>query len=708
MSKRLILNGKVVPLPAETKIAITYQARDIRNVATHDGAYAETITLPFTHAIQRALENSDLLTSTTKTPYRLLPVAIEQDYNSVLTGVAGHTEVNEGFVLDINGNNADFFNELKGKNLTDLDLSDLDHVWDNDTVGNSNSHDPARGFIYPLINYGKLTDRYLAKGNVRFDELYPAVYASTLLERMAEGYTLAGSLLNDLRFQRLIVPFTNDYFVYRESYRAERDTKAVSTVAVQYLPGSSALQLDTVVYDPLGLLNATEQYVVPQLGNYQVKVSFIIDVNFTGIAATDFLIRVIRAAGGVEVWHTTSLQKGHNQKVEVDITLLNLRPGDVIAFSIFPPTTTFNTFIKAGASVEVKLQNVVFPENPVHLEANLPDISQEDMVLTILNMFNVLVQTDPIRKIVRLDLLEDLKLKQPVDWSNKIDWTKRPRINYDFGDYAKNNYIGYEPIEEKDSTGNDIQDIANLPIDNDRLELSADLYISPFASTVNWISFQGRLPLPYIPLFKQDVLSFWHWSPTRTFQTEDWVFWNHDYWMAKRPNTNVPPSNATPDDWEKTGRERVFPSLSAKPRLLLVENMATPVYVGEDYQPGSTYPLYVTAAFEKSNGGGINAEAMVQNFHGVTKRMLDDTHILSVDVRLRLPDINQLDHLRPVMLNVPNKNLEGLFYLNKVSQFDPENNGSTEVELVRLYGLPLYTSGDAHKEYSSEYGSEYN
>lgn len=712
MSKRLILNGKVLPLPPDTELAITYQAHDVRKLGSRDGAYAETIELPDTNEVRAAVENSHLVTSATKTPYRLLPASLEYKQNAVLTGVAGHTEAGAGFTFEVNGLNADWFERIAGKNLQDIDLSDLDHAYTPANVAAANTHDPERGYVYPLANYGFWDFRYLDGTNQHFTELFPAVYVAELLKRMAAPYTLSGSLLTDARFRKMALAFTGGQMKYRAAYVEQFTGKAATNISRYYDRNPVRIKFQT--FTGSGLWGSNSEYLTPQNGCYHVKATVNISVTASeGLVNTIELV-YIDTTGTALILATQEVRNGENQTVTLEASTNLLNPGEQLYLAYDPilsdpNSTTNNTQILPGSTFEVSLENTVAPYGQVHLDANLPDMSQEDLVLTICNMFNVLIQTDPIRKIVRLDLLEDLRRRPVVDWSNKIDWSQRPRVAFALPDYAQRNVLGYEPLEYPDSFGNEQQDITEITVDNERLGREGELYISPFTSTQMRPAFRGNLLLPYIPMVTVKVSSFGLWRRWVKYSEVDYVYWGGNYWKGKDYSTNLMPGYYS-DYWEIVPIDEVLEFSEATPRLIMVEPRGTgkSIPVGENAIGGTHTLLNTQAVFEKADGSGLNAEALRLSYYGITEAMLKDTRILTLRMRLKLPDINQLDFLRPVMLNVPTRNLEGLFYLNKVIQFNPEHAGSTEVELVRVYGLPLATTESAHLEYSEEYSEEYN
>lgn len=715
----LELDGIDIPLPDDSEIAINYRANDIRNAGSRDGSYAESFTLPDTNLVRRALGNSQFVTSGTKAPYSLLSAKLKQRGNAILTGYAGHTEVNEGFSVDVDGGNADLFAIVKGKKLSDIDLSDLDHTWDITNVVAANTHNASRGYLYPLINYGMWTERDLFNGNVHFSELRPAVYVHTLIERMIAPYTLSGSLLSDLKYRKLVVPFTNDLFKYRESFIADKHAKAKLTFDIDLQadrPIGGAMPTNTILEDPSslwvqeGALPYSNVFKVPEYGSYQVDAQVLFstepydDVEMGTISKFEILLYRRRPGESSEQLYYAGFSTGHNQRAVIDFKVENCRPDDLIYVWIVPPQLSYADYILSGSTFEVTMLEDAKPGGPVHLDANLPDVSQEDLLMAVFNMFNVLEQASPVQGVLRLDSLERIKFQQPIDWSRKIDWMRKPTTVFALGEYGQRNYLSYAENEATDDNGEPLTDAMVFEVDNLRLEPEQEIFTSEFTFTQTLPAFKGQTDLPFIPLFKQVQISFWLWQPGKEFFTGQHVYHNGDYWEALRNNTDVGPALAADEDWKKVTQAAIFEREEATPRMLLLENMPTPVYIGEHHHVSSTYPIYTQGTFT-----GLESDTLQAEYHGITEKMLQDSRILTLNVRLNITDINGLDFLRPVMLNLPHKNLQGMFYLNGVNQYMPGKNQSTEVELVRIYGMPLVaTSEGEHTEFSNEFSSEFN
>lgn len=707
----LELDGVDIPLPDDSEIAVNYRANDIRNFGSRDGSYAESFTLPDTNVVRRALGNSQFITSGTKAPYRLLTAKLKQRGNAILTGYAGHTEVNEGFSIDVDGGNADLFAIVKGKKLSEIDLSDLDHTWNIDNVVAANSHSTTRGYVYPLINYGKFTHRELFNGNVHFNELRPAVYVHTLIERMIAPYTLTGSLLANPKYRKLVVPCTNPYLKYRESFIADKYTKAETTEDTA-LPDDPLqaihLKTDTIASDALNLLEpiagASDAYafIVPIPGNYQLKADVLFSSIFGG-TGTSFDVYAWRLRGvDTERLVFESYPSGAGQKMSIDFKIENCLPGDSIYIMVHPPLISNGNAILKGSYFEVQLLDEAKPGGPMHLEANLPDMSQEDLLLAVFNMFNVLEQASPVQTVLRLDSLEQIKYQKPVDWSRKIDWLQQPKTVFALGEYGQRNYLSYAENEATDDAGEPLTDAMVFEIDNQRLSPEEEIFTSEFTFTQTLPAFNGQTDLAYIPVYNQAQITFGLWQPGKQYFTGQHVYHLTDFYEALVNNMGIGPAGVSNATWQKVISTVVFEQQEATPRLLLLETRATPIYIGEHHDTASTYPVYTQGTFS-----GLESATLQAEYHGITEKMLQDSRILTLKARLNIADINGLDFLRPVMLNIPHKNLQGMFYLNGVNQYMPGKNQSTEVELVRIYGMPLVAaSTTGHTEFSEEFNSE--
>jgi hypothetical protein len=174
---RIVVNG--IELNCDARFQMKYAVTDTLSAT---GGYSTEITLPPTANNLRAFGLNDNVTN-------------EDDIFNFQTTTADENGVDLGiekselisinpFIIRIYGTNSNVFNQIKGK-LSDLDWTDLDHVWSSTNI--IASLVSSSGYCYPVINYGILDT---VTNNIQCSECYPAIFVSDAIERMLFGYTL--------------------------------------------------------------------------------------------------------------------------------------------------------------------------------------------------------------------------------------------------------------------------------------------------------------------------------------------------------------------------------------------------------------------------------------------------------------------------------------------------------------------------------------
>lgn len=184
-------------------IALQYSIDDIRDIDKKNSNYSKTITLPGTDKNNDAFGNLFDVNSTFDIydPNKKVNAVIIINSSPVLEGYIQLSKVNKLNNADLQGNKVeynvivfdnsiDFIQTLGDKLLTELDLSDYNHLLTKTEIENAwNNNDYNDLYQYPLLD--KATAGYETK------DFKPAVYHKGLLLEIAKqaGYTLEGSFI---------------------------------------------------------------------------------------------------------------------------------------------------------------------------------------------------------------------------------------------------------------------------------------------------------------------------------------------------------------------------------------------------------------------------------------------------------------------------------------------------------------------------------
>lgn len=227
--KQILINGQSLDIIDEEPIALTLQVNNIAELKDRQASFSNTIKIPLTAKNKIILGNPDVAGSNSVKPYRLPHTTFIQNGIIVLPSAVSYLDQTEGnFVnLILFSGILDFFNIIKEKKLSDLDLSDLDHVWDAQTAVNLNANGgTVNNCIYPLIQTGTVSeidnpyDLYFNNGKYYNDGGFaqksetfgiqfqtPSVYFKLIVDRifLEAGYEKSGLIFTDSLYNIMAV-----------------------------------------------------------------------------------------------------------------------------------------------------------------------------------------------------------------------------------------------------------------------------------------------------------------------------------------------------------------------------------------------------------------------------------------------------------------------------------------------------------------------
>ena len=146
----LYLNNKLIDFSNSTKIALTLSVNDISEIKDRQAFYSNQFRFPKSQRNKEVMESCELIQSGTYLPYTKVDAKYTQNGRELVgAGYAIIDETEKDYVATIYSGNALFFDSIAGKKLSNIDLTDLDHVWNLSNVINSFAN--TSGYIYPLI-----------------------------------------------------------------------------------------------------------------------------------------------------------------------------------------------------------------------------------------------------------------------------------------------------------------------------------------------------------------------------------------------------------------------------------------------------------------------------------------------------------------------------------------------------------------------------
>jgi len=516
---QLYIKDQLVDLSSDSPLALTFQINNLAEVKNQQGNTSNQFKLPLTQRNRTILGYPDDIAFCTSAPYTQYPARVIQDGMEIVPNAVAELNSIEQDTANITilSGNVDFFDAIDGK-IYDMGdktttygvnhpFNPYDHTWSVDNVAESQTK--TEGWIWPVVDYGKIPTDTGASINVRY--LRPGFFLKTAIELIASnaGFKIKGSLLADPLYQKLIVQFANDSFEHSTDIQSGFDQYSISVqnTGVQFInDGNSNSDRSGIIFfqqinnDPSKAFSLGPQYRFTAPIDMSVTVNFTYSLRVRGIrknhsAGIRPSIQFDNPKNGQETFLVTNDHAAdqpvnvfayyNNQKLSTDIDLL---AGQTICISYNLPFKGAEAYINAGALFTVtNKQNLVMYGQTIQCERIFPDISQKDLLKDALQHFGVICQTDNVTRTVNFAFFKDIvnNIPNAKDWTSKcLDQGKT--ITFQLGGYAQVNYMKYK--EDDNFLPNGLAD-SQINIADATLPATANLFESQFAPTLNrpWI-----------------------------------------------------------------------------------------------------------------------------------------------------------------------------------------------------------------------------
>ncbi len=498
-NKEIYINGILVDLhESKNSIRLIYAVNDLAELKDRQAYSTNTFKLPLTAKNLQAFGFPNDASLIQEHPYRKIPAKIVQNGIEIMpNGRAVVINSGSSIEVQISSGLIGFFDKLGDKNIRDLNLSAWDHIWDLDAVADSQTN--TEGFVYSVIDYGGL-DNDKRKADV--SQLRPATFRKTIIETIiAEaGYVAAGSHLTKDKYQKAIIPFTNDKFEHGPAFinaNNKVSASARSTVQQQYNWDAHDYVVpfqDDGSTDPGNHWNGAE-YTATDIARVQVKVRYDLNVFSvdTDVPSTiNIRIQVNKDGNWVTVEETSNSQ-GPNGNLttwtdQVVPAQIDLVPGDKIRVCAHTSEFAFGWFLP-GATINIEyMPTDVILGQQVQLAATLPDISQKNFFKDFLQNFGLIVIPDNYRKSLLMLNMSDVYSNKAIaeDITLKlIDSTDD--VSYSLSGYGINNKGKYKEDAGVTAGAGD----GNLNLNNLTLNDNVTLFTSVFAASETIIKMSG-------------------------------------------------------------------------------------------------------------------------------------------------------------------------------------------------------------------------
>lgn len=500
----------------KTDFSIIRAVNDIANIENRQGSMSNDFDITLTATNQRILGYANLsnIVYTDKRPSKKIPAEIYQRNTRIASGYIQivNTNYREGKItITFYGDNIDIFDSLKSINLKDLDLSRYNHIYRGNIVAASSALiGRTEGYVYAPVNYGNKDSSSVIEFKMQRQsplnpleedagdgrEILPSTFLHTIFSQMAYqiGYTVGGNFKYNPIYNKLVLPFSNQFFINKASERSYFKCQYDTDKSYSF-PGVHDFQFDSKE-DPSGSFNlSNSEYTSPEA--LRGKVVFHMKIPQAAVIG-------VYVNGVLQV----SITKSPNIYDFETPTYIVLNTGDKLSFKVSGAGSGID--VLAGSYITFSIDNKISEGSLVELSETLPELTCADILKDILIRYGLILNTDYERKIININQFSTIKnnIHLAKDWSSKLDISEDIYSEYNtlIDNYAKVNKFK----NKEDSSDSLLKDYLNkydtgfgdgsFSIDNDFIEAEKDLYESCFAPTICSYAFKFSIlgePISY-------------------------------------------------------------------------------------------------------------------------------------------------------------------------------------------------------------------
>lgn len=681
---QVFVNGIELEGVQGVDIAFSYSLKDIRDIGAAKGSRSTSITIPRTKSNNIAFgvaRDINVFTNANKNAafqtYCLSNSTVIADGVVFLLDVT-ETEITFALFESIGALKVDIGEDTM---LSDLDLSDLDHIYNDGDVFDTWAND--YDYIYPLIDYGLFRFRPAGVIPTIHSELKPAVKDERIIRQICRdaGITLQTSFFNNPVHKGLITAFGNGDMVHPQEWVDERKVYVRNLPVVNYIVTASPIVITTEVTDPLNEFDTTTWEYTSNEGKVAtVRFTFVT----SNIAMPPGVVPRVQLqyydtllaawfdidGGGIE-------DVSVSQLYEINTTVPLLANWRIRATINFDGAPFAGTIDIADARLFITPENVVYSQSTVSLSYQLPRWKQLDYLKDFAAQFNMILLYDSDSKILRMDTWNDYYAGLSVDWSDKINLIESPVITYSQSDIPS--VWGFE----YDQPSND----RRLTQFNEKYTDAILFGNGSYSLATTYGEAKAVVQSKMRPVYNG-----------RSYDTAILV-----------PGTQFADYIVIPNVWE-TGQTVGEANYSSGPMRLIYQGMVDVSILSEgtrqsiDITSSSTVQLtiplcyFVKRTYEDSDidswdlnlcfdmppDEGVinvwNGTGLIDRYYSELLYNMDNFRMIKVRINLNENDISQLDFSKYVYIDY----FRAYFIINKIEQFNPNTNESTEVELIRV------------------------
>tara|TARA_R110002012_G_scaffold302953_1_gene504467 strand:- start:428 stop:2560 length:2133 start_codon:yes stop_codon:yes gene_type:complete len=692
-----IINGKALVSDKKTKFAISKAVAKLGELNSRHGDLSVSFSIPVTSENNITLGRIASLQNLSLNYTKKFEGYVEEKGRRLSTGYFQVTSIKKKrFKMRFFGGNSDWFSLIKEESIKDLDFSELSHEWKMQNIVSSFYN--TTGYKYSIYDNGK--NGFLKNSKVsqelflQPDDFNLNVFIPDILKKVfnKNGLKAEGGLFNDPLFLSSTIPVLKDFLTEGLTPEEYRRKFGVLDTVMTYdsSPDPFFNQILFNQDDQDGSFDGSRWTFTADTETAEVNIDLLIEEGGNNLS---FIFQY-------EVFHQSSISEPQTfeQAIPVGelITGTNVRrtslelqqlPDDFqsgdyiqlngISFSgatgesqrtLFQSVNGFKTsasFFLTGDSF--------FPV--VSVSSLLPEIPIEKLIKDVMFQHGVISQYNANTRTITFTKLDEVSknIYKAVDWTNKIDHSKMPEVDFLklVSGYSKISRFEYLEDEE-DLQVKAYNLVSPLPFGNGQIEIkneflseSSAVYESSFAGSASRWSFPYDLTneenqniiVTHIPLFKQKTVE----SGAMEFETvEPEPRMLLDAGVIPFAQISRSPVVVKYKDFNEDSYTRPLSAVGycyfAKP---FIEDTVS--------ESLSLNRLNDTLAFDNPIEGFFTGNSLIQKNFSFLKKVLNKSFSFSPYVILSAREVSQIDFSIPRYLNL--KRANGYFYIDEIYQY---------------------------------------
>jgi hypothetical protein len=447
---RIFIEGYELDLTEGLSNQITYAIDDLQNLDSKNTSFTKTIILPGTTNNNKLFGNIfDFNNANFNNPVssnvlynfnaaKNASARIEVNGLQIMKGVLRLLEIVQHngaieYECSIFGELGGFVNKLGNARLEDLDFSAYDHVYNTTNIINSWDTSGGVGYYYPLIDYGNYSTNKIDFNVMTFR---PALFIKEYLDKifLNSGYTYSSTFIDSSFFKKLVIP-NNQLKLTKLSDVALKATPQLGEYTL--FSGYSTLQWTPI---SLGDFTMDAYYYDFTYNGSTIKTDINVNLKgFVSLIAGDsnfVVIQVRKNAGYVYETNFEVTSVPYNFDISFVVENQTINNGDVYSVEMRSGNGDAETliFTMEGGLFEVNTSSktaiTLNYGDAITINQCLPKgIFQKDFFTSLLKMFNLMVTEDKyIANHLIITPYVDFWSGAVLDWSDKLDRSQAIKI----------------------------------------------------------------------------------------------------------------------------------------------------------------------------------------------------------------------------------------------------------------------------------------